>query len=386
VRPVVSSTPPNPANRFVVATPSAAVDRWLGRICAEVWRSLREHSLLIGIIVSYLAYGRLLPAWYGVEADGADDLYSLPFLAMTVIAGAVFIAAYAVHLRLVVRPVAYGAELRSAVLDRFLTLRRLCLVLPVLLLMPMFGATFTNLKVLIPALHPFDWDATFAVWDRLLHFGCDPWLLLQPVLGHPFVTSLVNGCYNLWFILAYGVFCWQMATIARPRLRMQYILTFILAWALIGNVMALLLSSAGPVYYGRVTGLADPFVPLMAYLQQASTVSPVPALGIQDLLWRLYETKGLALGGGISAMPSLHVAIAFSFVLLGRAIDRRLAVAFGAFALLIFLGSIHLGWHYAIDGYVAILATWAIWLGVGRLLRHAPVARLLFPADGSAHP
>jgi hypothetical protein len=246
-----------------------------------------------------------------------------------------------------------------------------------------FGATFTNLKVLIPAINPFAWDPAFAEWDRLLHAGYHPWELLQPVLGHRYATLLINGFYNLWFILAYGVFGWQMATIARRRLRMQYLLTFILTWAVVGNLMALLLSSAGPVYYGRVTGLPDPFAPLMAYLQQASAVAPISALNTQEMLWRLYEARGLAVGAGISAMPSLHVAIAFSFVLLGRAVDRRLAIAFGVFAAVILIGSVHLGWHYAIDGYVAAVATWLIWSAVGWLLDRPAVKWLLWGGHDS---
>lgn len=53
------------------------------------------------------------------------------------------------------------------------------------------------------------------------------------------------------------------------------------------------------------------------------------------------------------------------------------------FAILIFAGSVHLGWHYAVDGYASALSTAAIWIGVGRLLRrqdevrvdHAPGSR-----------
>jgi hypothetical protein len=145
---------------------------------------------------------------------------------------------------------------------------------------------------LTPEIVPFVWDADFAAWDRLLHGGYDPWQILQPLLGYPYVTSLINAVYNFWFLVAYGVITWQIATTDRPRLRMQYLLTFVLVWAVIGNLAATILSSAGPVYYGRVTGLPDPYAPLMSYLQYASTVAAVPVLEIQEMLWRVYNLTG----------------------------------------------------------------------------------------------
>ena len=80
-------------------------------------------------------------------------------------------------------------------------------------------------------------------------------------------------------------------------------------------------------------------------------MAAVPVLEIQEMLWRVYQSHGIAVGSGISAMPSLHVAIAMSVVLLARKIDRRLAIASTIFTVLIMIGSVHLGWHYAIDGY-----------------------------------
>jgi len=360
-----------------------AVDHWASRAKLELARSLREHSLLIGFVAVYVAYGLLLPRWFGVKTAGADDLYSGFFLLLSGIAAGVFAVCYAIHLKLVVKPANYRAALLAG-FGRFLTLRRVCMILPVLLILPLFGATFSNLKVLIPAIVPFHWDPTFAEWDRLLHGGYHPWQLLQPVLGYPYVTSFFNAVYHMWFFLAYGVICWQIASTDRPRLRMQYILTFVLIWALIGNIAAMYLSSAGPVYFGRITGLPDPYAPLMAYLHHANDISPVPALDVQDILWDLYKSQGLALGGGISAMPSLHVAIAVSFALLGRAIDRRLAIGFAVFAVFIFIGSVHLGWHYAIDGYVAAAGAWIIWRGVGWLLDRSAISRLLWGEEETA--
>jgi hypothetical protein len=82
------------------------------------------------------------------------------------------------------------------------------------------------------------------------------------------------------------------------------------------------------------------------------------------------------------------VGIAFSFFLLGRAVNRGFAVLGGAFAAVILVGSVHLGWHYAIDGYVAAAAAWLIWYGVGWLLDRRVVARLLWgePSFAKAMP
>ena len=46
-------------------------------------------------------------------------------------------------------------------------------------------------------------------WDRRLHFGHDPWTLLQPLLGQPAITSLLSMAYASWFFVLYGVMFWQ---------------------------------------------------------------------------------------------------------------------------------------------------------------------------------
>ena len=68
-------------------------------------------------------------------------------------------------------------------------------------------------------------------------------------------------------------------------------------------------------------------------------------------------------------MPSLHIAMATLFALVGWTIDRRLGIAATLFAVGIFIGSIHLGWHYAVDGYVSAPATVMLWLLAGWLNR-----------------
>jgi membrane-associated phospholipid phosphatase len=130
---------------------------------------------------------------------------------------------------------------------------------------------------------------------------------------------------------------------------------------LLGSLLATLLSSGGPVYFGRLTGLPDPYVPLMDYLQAAGEVSVVWALKVHDALWQSHMTGAYDFGSGISAMPSIHVATAVLFALLGWRVDRRLGIAFTVFAAVIMIGSVHLAWHYAVDGYLSAVLTVLIW-------------------------
>ncbi len=342
---------------------------------------MRAHCILIAVIVLHVAAAFILPPLLDLK-HRYEPAFGNTFLWLTALGATIFVLAYVLVVMIAVRPKQLARYIWNDLTGRYLTPERLSMALPVLLFIPLLVSALSFFKMAVPDLQPFAWDPLFAEFDRTLHGGRHPWEWLQPVLGHPYVTALINGAYHLWFGVTYAVLLWQMVDVRRPKLRMRYLLTFALLWILIGNVAAAIFSSAGPVYYGRVTGLADPFTALMAYLHQADRVASVPALAVQDLLWRVYSTDGAFTGGGISAMPSMHLASTFSFVLLGMATRRWLGAVFGVFALLILIGSVHLGWHYAIDGYVAIIATWAIWHAVGWLMDRAAVARLLWGEDG----
>ena len=67
---------------------------------------------------------------------------------------------------------------------------------------------------------------------------------------------------------------------------------------------------------------------------------------------------------GISAMPSLHNAIAVLYALIAFRIGKAIGIFMSLYAAIIFVGSVHLGWHYAVDGIIAAIAMYAIWKAV----------------------
>jgi membrane-associated phospholipid phosphatase len=105
----------------------------------------------------------------------------------------------------------------------------------------------------------------------------------------------------------------------------------------------------------------------MANLHAIDATTPLTALWAQNVLWQSYIDPGAAQVEGISAMPSMHVAMATLMALIAFRVNRRLGWAYTVYAGLIFLGSIHLGWHYALDGYVGALGTIGIWYLAGRI-------------------
>jgi hypothetical protein len=105
----------------------------------------------------------------------------------------------------------------------------------------------------------------------------------------------------------------------------------------------------------------------MAYLRSVNDVVPVWAIRIQDALWQGHLNQTPL--SEVSAMPSMHNASALLFALVGYQVSRFWGRALALHAVLIFIGSVHLAWHYAVDAYAAWALTLVIWFAM------APVAR-----------
>lgn len=360
----------------------SAVTQYWSEFTIALGASLRLHRWLLTLVSFYWICGLGIARYVGLPAAATLKTY-LPvyveivpamLLVMTVLRVITVVA-----IDRPARPFIYlGHDLRHVALSP----KRVANALPMFAAMLLFSGTFTLIKAAMPKLHSYNWDPAFEVLDRWIHGGVPPWQLLQPWLAHPFATHVINIAYALWFAVLCLVWLWQAMSLRDQRLRLQFFWTLLLVWILLGNIAATYFASGGPCYYGRLTGLPDPFEPLMAFLRTADLSYSVGSLRAQELLWHHYLAQQVEFAAGISAMPSLHVAIATLLALVCWRANRYLGMAMTVFAVAIMVGSVHLGWHYAIDGYAGALGTGAIWWMVGRCLGRRKAGNLAVKAMG----
>lgn len=241
-----------------------------------------------------------------------------------------------------------------------------------------FGFVKNNLSQLVP----FWADPVFADLDLALHFGHEPRQLLGWL--DAFTTNQLYFIYmNCWLlpaILLPAILALCDADAARRR---AFTLLWFAGWVGLGNVLALPLMSAGPIFYDMLP-VADPdrFADVTAFV--ARDESFFLAM-VRDNLWQAHASGQTTVGSGISAMPSVHVGMATVVALYvherlsdcARALRlpsplRSLtwALPLGIVATYQVL-SVWLGWHYAVDGYLSILVICAL----ARWMRRGPWRR-----------
>ena len=242
---------------------------------------------------------------------------------------------------------------RKAYEQRYWFLRAYIIVM---LLVPANRA-FTAIKVAIPQINPFYADNWLAEADRMLFGGVDPWRITHAIIG-PTGTLVIDLLYVVWFPIVALLFVWT-AFARDPAFQLRASFTHLGAWAVLGSFMAVMLSSVGPCYMEPLLG-DDRFVPLMDRLAQQQLF----AHGAQEYLLLTLGNENI--GSGISAMPSLHVALAvLLFILCRDQFGRKhwTSRATLVYAVLIWIGSVHLAWHYALDGIVSAATIILMWQG-----------------------
>lgn len=239
--------------------------------------------------------------------------------------------------------------------------------LPLLVAAILFMPGFSAMKSAIPLFTDYAWDQSFINLDVALH-GQDPWRILQSVLGYPLATSLISAAYHFWILLVYAGTIYFAIYVDDRQLRVRYFAACFGIWTVCGVLLATLFASVGPCFLEPMMGNSH-FADQMTYLNAANERYPVMVIEVQQTLIEWHEKGSHGLGRGISAMPSMHVALSFLFFLAIRQVSRILGNIFLVFFVIILVGSVHLAYHYAVDGYVSIVVTGMIWVLSGFMFR-----------------
>ena len=225
------------------------------------------------------------------------------------------------------------------------------------LIFPVFLGAYTWAKVSIPFAVGYEWERTWADADKLL-LGGDAWRL-----AHALMPPALASAWTLFYAVGWGavlmVGCTLVAVFASRRFAATFFTAMMLSWLVGGIIVAYAISAAGPIF----AHLVDPelgvrFAPLRAELLRL--------LGEDDLvmLSQRYLAAGMNVkialkGGGISAMPSMHIATA-TILAIAAWRTRWRAIAL-LFLTMTFFGSVYLGYHYAVDAPAAVLVALFCW-------------------------
>jgi hypothetical protein len=191
-------------------------------------------------------------------------------------------------------------------------------------------------------------------------FGTDPYRLLDNYLG--WVALPVDRIYGFWLPVQLLVLFSVIVSAPSPA-KSRALTAYALAWLVLGIVAAALMSSAGPIFFDRTFGGAR-FAPLRDLLE---TREAWMALSTSDTMWQAHIDGHPGLVAGISAAPSMHVAISLWIVFVARDhAPRGMAIAI-AYLAFIWLASVQLGWHYAADGLIGMAGMAGVWALSGRI-------------------
>ncbi|MGD8764442.1 MAG: phosphatase PAP2 family protein [Desulfobacteraceae bacterium] len=203
---------------------------------------------------------------------------------------------------------------------------------------------YTHLKQEIPVLNPNLYDEALWRIDRWVHLGISPVHISLRHLSTSWSALLIDWLYAFWYVLK-APFLLYFIWVAKNTQRMHFLTCYLLLW-MIGGAFAIVFPSLGPVYTNPE---------LFEHLNTPT------AHRLQGMLWQHYQqlltdpsSYKIYIYEGIAAFPSLHVAMAVLFTIAIK--EHRWAFRLMAlYSLLIQIGSVLLGWHYAVDGYFGAL-------------------------------
>lgn len=211
---------------------------------------------------------------------------------------------------------------------------------------------FVNLKQFLPALNPMLYDSPLWRLDAFLHFGIEPAPVVTELAAEHGLLPWLDRAYLLYYPVQVLVpLLFLVAKPLRP-LRGRFFFAYCLIW-MAGGLLYVAWPSLGPVYYRGSRFVWLDQAPYAQYLQEV--------LMRDYVRFRTDPTfYTVKLYQGVAALPSLHVGVLALFAIATRRF-RTASALLWLLTAITFVGSLALGWHYAVDGYAGALLAWLCW-------------------------
>lgn len=225
-------------------------------------------------------------------------------------------------------------------------------------------------KSLIPYVSEYHLDPALAELDRAIHGNVYPDRILVPLVLRFDLYDFFNFTYLLWFHVKFGAIACALFCDGDVSRRMRFLWASLILWLGAGILGAMALSSVGPIYYGIFyPELENPYAGLLQTLRDVHSTTELNVMKVAGILLEFARNDQVVDLNGISAMPSMHVAIVSLITCYAFSWSRRAGILCALYTLLIMLGSVILGWHYAVDGYVAVILAVAVWFVTGLFVK-----------------
>ena len=217
---------------------------------------------------------------------------------------------------------------------------------------------YGGIKLVVPIYNHHLYDKQLWNLDSAMCGGFAPVIFTVNLFSQPRVLTFFDQAYARIFFSSLNIaFTYVMSHPSR-RVRVAFSDGNALLWS-IGAWLYLLVPSLGPAYF-----FPDVWIPIRAYMPVTNVYHAMLIQNYQSMLQlaRSGSAKVTFLFG-VAAFPSLHVAFQTFVFFWMRRLWISGQVLFGAFSLIILIGSMITGWHYLIDGLAGIaLAALSYWI------------------------